>query len=560
VLAVLLWIVLAGVSLVVGGVEALAGRRAAEAARELDLGEVAEGAPLTSLEQADSHFSRAHALLGNPLILPFHLVPGAGTQLRSVHGLSGAAAAVAEVGLSGATEGRLLLDRPSGGSARARQVRALGELAGRLHADLKEVRAGPEKGLWGPLADARREVGEQLNQLRDGLSRADAGAGALAELLDGPRRYLVFAANNAEMRAGSGMFLQAGILETGNGEVRLGAMETVTDIPVPPGAARAEGDLAGRWGWLNPSTDWRNLMLSPRFDVSAELAAQMWEGSGRGPVDGVMSLDPVALAALVKATGPVEVGGRLIEGDSVVNELLHDQYARFPDLTQRDDRREELSVIASTSVSRLGGDDWDPVVLAREMARAVEGRHLMAWGRRPAEAQGWRAAGAGGVLPTNAFSVNLLNRGGNKLDQFIPIRANLEMEQDGSLRRGRLTITVRNETPAGEVRYITGPHFGLPLAPGEHLAILAVTLPEAAAAARFAGEPPLVAAGPDGPTRVIAFELRVPPGGEQVAVLEFELPAAEKGGTVIPSARIPAVAWSFRGAEFDDDKPRRLAW
>src|SRR5207244_8808773 len=143
---------------------------------------------------------------------------------------------------------------------------------------------------------------------------------AVASLLTGPRTYLVLAANNAEMRAGSGMFLSIGELTTSAGSLRLTGMSSVTEVPIPPGVP-VEGDLASRWGFIDPAADWRDLMLSPRFDASAQLATRMWAAAGRGPVDGVLVLDPVALSGILQATGPVQVGPRPIGRFRVVPEL-----------------------------------------------------------------------------------------------------------------------------------------------------------------------------------------------------------------------------------------------
>ena len=43
----------------------------------------------------------------------------------------------------------------------------------------------------------------------------------MAGILQGPERYLVLMGNNAEMRAGSGMFLELGLLTTSDGELHL---------------------------------------------------------------------------------------------------------------------------------------------------------------------------------------------------------------------------------------------------------------------------------------------------------------------------------------------------
>ena len=94
----------------------------------------------------------------------------------------------------------------------------------------------------------------------------------LAEFFEGPSDYLLFAANNAQMQNGQGMFLSAGVLHVEDGRMDLGPMESLAQVPdvVPP--VPLDPDLAARWGWLDPNHDLRHLGLSHRFPVTAQTA------------------------------------------------------------------------------------------------------------------------------------------------------------------------------------------------------------------------------------------------------------------------------------------------
>ncbi len=85
----------------------------------------------------------------------------------------------------------------------------------------------------------------------------------------------------------------------------LSGVQPTVDIPVPAGKVTPTGDLAARWGWLKPGQDWRNLGLTPQFDVNGPLAAQMWEAETGQHVDGVLAVDVEALHQLLEVTGPV---------------------------------------------------------------------------------------------------------------------------------------------------------------------------------------------------------------------------------------------------------------
>lgn len=561
VLIVLLWCSLALVCIAIAGIDLLAGRDAAFEARAVSLEEVVDGGSMEPLRTAHRRFDRARFLLDLPVVAPFRFVPVAGRQLRSVTALSGAGARVAAVGIEGVEGARQVLERPPNtGPERIDRVKRLGALASRLGQQLASVDLGPSEGLFSPLAEARAELADELDGLRTGLRRGGAGASTLADLLQGPRSYLVLAANNAEMRAGAGMFLQVGRLVTSEGRFELTEMGSVNDVAVPPGSVPLEGDMQGRWGWLNPSSDWRNLMLSPRFPASADLAARMWAAAGRPAADGVLALDAVALSAIVTATGPVTVGDREISGGEVVQELLREQYVRRPELTQRDERREELAGIATAAIRALDENDWKPVTLARELAQAVAGRHILAWARDSSANDGWQVAEVDGALSAESMMVALLNRGGNKLDPFVTVEADLALSREDDATDGTLRIRLKNDTPPGEVPYIAGPHYGLPLSPGEYLGLLTVVLPGSTESANFEGVERLAVAGPDGPTRVIGYEFQLLPGQEHTAVLRFRLPGDERALTVEPSARVPEIAWAFRSERWKDSQARRIIW
>src|SRR5688500_14883672 len=291
--------------------------------------ELIDGRPLGHLRDSRRSFQRAEDRLDGIAVRPLRIVPVVGRQLRSVTALAGAAADVSDIGADAVNDARRTLRQPHGtGPERVALLRDLAALAADAERRLRGLDLGPSRALVDPLADRRAELVERLDELRASLRDGRVVAGGLAELLQGPSRYLVLAANNSEMRAGSGMFLSVGDLAFADGTFALGDFRSSADLTVkgtPPPITDA--DYRDRWGWLNPNREWRNLAASPRFDATAELATRMWAATGGPPVDGVLALDPVAVRAVLRATGPVRVADREITADNVLDLLLHDQYA-----------------------------------------------------------------------------------------------------------------------------------------------------------------------------------------------------------------------------------------
>lgn len=557
-----LWAVACALLLVRAARDLQAGRDAAEQARDgLDAEAVAEGTALEPLREAADRFGSAESATGNVVLAPLRVLPIVGRQLRSVHALSGAAGAVASAGAAAVDRAQEVLDEPAGGGpARVDQVRIIAETLRAAADRVAEVDdLGPREGLLGPLAEARNDLAEELDEARTTLADAVAGTEAALALVEGPRTYLLVAANNAEMRAGSGMWLTGGLLTTAAGRLDLDGMSPLSLDADPPDDAVAltDDDLAANWGWMNPQDEWRSLMASPRLEVSAELGARMWAAAGRPPVDGVLVVDPVALQAVVAATRPVVVAGETYEAEEIPAALLHDQYADFgtsgPD---QGARREVLGAVASAAFGALDEGEWSPATLVEELGRAIRGRHVLAWSSDEVEQQGWEAAGMDGAVDASSLLVSILNRGGNKLDWFLDVDASLAFADDEAVVR----VDIANRTPDGEVEYVAGPNPELTdeLVYGDYKGVLAVTMPDGAVEPVFEGRTTVNVKGPDGPTEILGVQFVLAKGEATSFTLRFGLPDGLERLRVEPSARFPATSWTFGDLTWEDAEPRTL--
>ncbi len=561
-LVALLWAVLAGAQLALSYFHVRAGEAAASEvrnsvnARALRSGELREG-----VEEASDRFGRAHRLLSGPVLAPLRVLPVAGRQIRAVSSMADVAAEAAAAGIDPLAEaGRFLADEPEDDAGRLRAVQKLAASLSAADAELGELEPGPGDALFGPVADRRERLTADLEELRRTIGDAAVISHGMANLLDGPRRYLLFAANNAEMRAGSGMLLSVGEVTFSDGAMEIGEVDPTAELVLDADTAPPiTGDIAARWGWLEPNRDFRNLAVTPRFDASSELALQMWEARTGDRLDGVIAVDAVALAAVLEATGSVSIDDMVIEPDEAVDFVLHDQYDLFGTVgPDQQARRDSLGRVATLAFERVADGEASLATLMEGLADAAGGRHILAWARRPAEQAAWTAAGVSGVLTEDAFGVMLLNRGGNKLDYFMTVACEAESSIAGGTRELTVRVTLRNRVDADEGRYVAGPHPALDAEPGEYVGLLAVTLPSDARRSRFEGVTSLAVSGPDGPTRVIATEVRVGRGETIEVVARTELPAARQHVQLEPSARVPPVRWVYDRKQFTDARGRAI--
>jgi Protein of unknown function (DUF4012) len=525
-------------------------------------GEVTAASSIRQLDRANAEFMAAQAELSSPLYAPVKVLPVLGRQLRSVQALSSAAGTVSAVGAQFLDQVHGLLRAPhSAGPERVASLRQL-ETASRSAARrLATVGTGPSAGLVSPLAAKRNEFVGQLDVARNRLSNAADVSAVTASILSGPQRYLVLAANNAEMRAGSGAFLNAGVATTSDGTVTVGQLDPLGDLRLPVGAVPVTGDLAHNWGWLFPTIDMRNLGTTPRFDVTAPLAARMWTVRTGQPVNGVIAVDVIAVHQLLEATGPVEVNGQLVSADTVDQYLLHDQYDGLTDNAGNANNREDaLGQLARAVISQLQSQSVDLTTLADSMSSAVAGRHLMVWSADPTAESAWQAAGASGSLTERSVAVNLINLGSNKLDPYTPVHVSVGTRPDGVDTDVTLTVTARNTTPPGQSQFVAGPPPDSNVPYGTYTGVVAVNVPGTAGHVIMTGVSPLAVSGRDGPTWVVGGLVSILQGGTSTVVVHFVMVGHHGSMQLVPSARVPPEQWQFDGGTQTDAGPQTISW
>ena len=529
---------------------------------ELTPGELTSAGSVHLLDAARAEFASAKAYLSSPLFGPMTVVPVIGRQIRSVRALSAAAGTVSEVGATLVSQAHAVLDEPhTAGADRVNALRQLASIAASAERSLAGIDTGPSAALVAPLASKRNEFVSQLDDARLRLAKAAGVSAAVASILQGPQTYVVLASNNAEMRSGSGAFLDVGTATTSAGSVQLGDLGPSGQRTLPVGAVPVTGEFGKNWGWLNPSLDMRNLGLTPQFDVTAPLAAAMWTKLTGQPVDGVLSLDVAGLRQLLEVTGPVQAGGQTVSSATVDQYLLHDQYVGLTDNATGDSGRQDaLGALTGAILRQLQGQNLDITTFSSALSSAVAGRHLMVWSRNPADQAAWELTGVSGALAPRSVDVSVINLGGNKLDQYLPVHVAVTTAPDGPDTAVTLTAAMDNTTPDGQSQFIAGPFPGEPVSYGGYRGLVSANLPALASHITLTGAGPRAVRGPEGPTWVVAAPVTIPQGATSTVVVRFVMPGRHGSMTLVPSARIPAEQWTSGGSSFDDSAPRTITW
>ena len=563
------WFVLGGVAalaawIVVSGVVVWGARTSTDAGLQdltrarasIGHGGLLDARAAHALSDAKRDFADAHSETGGVLVAPWRVVPLLGDNFSSVAQLGAAAEHVSEITARAASRAQELLGQhPTSGADRLAMLGDLAKITRRAERALRDVDLGPDFFLVSPLRDARTRFARHYDELRRSFANTTAAAEGTERLLRGPRRYLVLVANDSEMRAGSGMFVSAGVATFAAGEITLGVMRPASELGLPAGAVSPPAELERLWGSAPLGRDWGWLATTPRFDVSAELAARMWRAVTGERVDGVLALDPVAVRALLRAQGPIEVDGQRLTSDNVVDYLLLQQYLLIdPSNPLGLGSRDGLHRVTSAIVDMLMTRAWNPDHLVRELAVATQGRHVMAWARRPSEERLWADAGMDGGLGRGSLAVSILNTGGNKLDPYVAVTGRLRVSPRTDGRHAAVVdLRIANRAPAGTPAAVGGPTPGTDLTAGEYQGVVVVSTPGVGSRPELEGRTRRLARGRDGPTEVVvAGPLRVRAGTTAHVTVRFTLPAGLDRLVVEPSARVPPVAWRSGRRQWHD--------
>lgn len=232
--------------------------------------------------------------------------------------------------------------------------------------------------LQGVLAGPVSDLQDKVWTLEGLVSTADRATTLLPAMLgaDGPRTYLVMALNTAELRAPGGIPGAFALIGTDAGHIALLDQASTQDVgPFPEGIAPlapADQELFG----TNMAVYVQDTVYTPDFPTAAPLAAAMWEEATGQAVDGVLTLDPVALSYLLEATGPVEVAGTTIDASNAVDTLLSDAYTELEPGPETD--AFFADVAAAVLTSALSGDT-DPQSLLSAVQRSSSEHRSLVW-------------------------------------------------------------------------------------------------------------------------------------------------------------------------------------
>lgn len=506
-----------------------------------------------SLAAAHVDFTRALDRLDRWSARPARLVPGVAQNHRVLRALAAAGADLAAASVDVSTEVEvddLRLRRGALDLALVAEARrGLAELAGFLDDASGELQRARSPLLLPPVADALDEFVVELADANRSTDLSLEVLRVLPELLgeNGPRRWFVALQAGAEYRATGGIIGSHGILTAESGRLTLGELRRTAELNVASGRTLVGPDqYVARYARYQPELAWQNITLSPDGPSVAQVVEGLYPQTGAAPVDGVLLVDHVALAALLRLTGPVEVAGwpEPLTADNLAPILLHEQYVRYP-LPERVDF---LADAATGVFERItDGDLPAPNEVLDVLADAVAGRHLVLHSTRGREQALFARVGADGAMPPvvgDFLALVTQNASGNKIDWFLRRSLTYEatVEADGRVD-AELTVRLHNGAPAsGLPHYVIGGVGDDATADGENRMIFSVYTPLELEAASIDGRPLELTTERELGRNVHEVRLTLPPGGESTVRLRLRGTVAMSDGYVLDVRSQPTVA------------------
>jgi len=231
-----------------------------------------------------------------------------------------------------------------------------------------------------PVADLQTRVGK--------LALTTATAARAVRLLPpmlgakGPRDYLLLVQNNAEPRATGGIPGSVILLRADHGAVTVVKQRSGSSLNLAAPALPVTAPEKALFG-ENLATDMRDVTFTPDFPRTGQLARAIWNAQVGGNVDGVLSVDPGTLAAMLGATGPVTVpNGPPLTSQNAVPLLLNTIYLKIADPAKQD---AFFSATASAVFKAVLGGQGDPAQVVRALAQSAREGRLLVWSAHPQE-------------------------------------------------------------------------------------------------------------------------------------------------------------------------------
>ena len=415
-----------------------------------------------ALERAESSFEAARSKVGGFWSFPARLVPVVGQHVRAVQVAASEGVSLTATAAEAAQAVDIDEIRIENGALDLAFLDDLAPVLSRVERAVARAddRLSDAQNPWllPPIADRLERLTDELDDARPATETAAVAVRELPELLgrSGPVHWLVLTVTPAEARGIGGLVGNYLVIEADGGRLDIVGAGRNEDLNTALEAAGA--DLRGpdqyveRWGANTPQRFFQDVGLEPDLPSVAAVAADLYEQAAGLSIEGVVTLDPYAIEAILSVTGPVSVDGLRLGESNVADFLLVDQYADFAD--DEDARVLALGSLVSAAFDAFtSGRLPGPRALVAAIGPAVEEDRLGAW---------WRAGGSAAELidiagldsrfpmPEGGDILGVVhqNAGQNKIDAYLQRSLDYRVDVDDGNVAATATVRFTNTAPS----------------------------------------------------------------------------------------------------------------
>ncbi len=196
----------------------------------------------------------------------------------------------------------------------------------------------------------------------------------------GTRRYMVVLTDPAEARGLGGLIVSYGTVTASGGHLVMGPFQDIsvlnTQIQAHGGTTLTQpSDFVARYGQV-PARFAQDVAYTPDLPAATQVMAQLYARAGEGKLDGLLVLDPKAIASMLQFSGPVQAAGiGQLTTDNPARVLNIGQYTAYPLPSEQTERRAALTAALGDVFNRLtSGSLPGPMSLSKTLDPDVRGR------------------------------------------------------------------------------------------------------------------------------------------------------------------------------------------
>ncbi|MBX0300983.1 DUF4012 domain-containing protein [Cryobacterium sp. 1639] len=203
---------------------------------------------------------------------------------------------------------------------------------------------------------------------------------------DRARNYVLAFQNNAESTALGGSAASFSVLTADRGNVAITDQASSADFlnrnPVDVAVDQSAIDLYSSYLVTHSNTS----TSRPDFPTAGQIISAYFQRDRDMAVDGVISVDPLALSYMLNATGPITLStGDVLSSDNAVRLLLNEVYFRWDSYEEPELVDAFFSEAASAILTKVLTGDFNFAEMATAVSKGVNQGSIMAWFADPTE-------------------------------------------------------------------------------------------------------------------------------------------------------------------------------